>query len=325
KVMDPLMGWLLRVPYDVAILVVGLSTSILMAVLYKLATNQDLLRRCKADKVRLGQLRKQAKKAKDKKAVQNIDMTIGGIQLKKMVAEFKGLGAAIIPIMFVASWAFERLDFKPPQVGEDLTLKATFAIETKGEPAWVVVQPQGKIEPLTPTMQPIVEDPNIDPYNGQKIEAGQNGMVEWKFRVKEPCDNLTARICYRGKATVHNLKVGGPHYGDSIVVYGADNPGPWMNCSTMAMMTQPRLLEHVPGMTWAWKKWQWIANIPQHTEPSEGWQAPWRAGCWKMAWHYVLMTLWGISRIAWLPPWIMAYIIICAPSMFLVRWLIRAY
>ena len=47
---DPLLNWLLRLPSDVALLIVAVGTGAILTLARLMTTNQDLLRRCAQDK-----------------------------------------------------------------------------------------------------------------------------------------------------------------------------------------------------------------------------------------------------------------------------------
>ena len=69
KVADFLLGWLLLVPADVALILVAVGTGAILTAARLFTTNQDLLRRCDADKKRLKQLRREAQLRKDRDAL----------------------------------------------------------------------------------------------------------------------------------------------------------------------------------------------------------------------------------------------------------------
>ena len=79
---DPLFDWLLRLPSDLCIILVAVMTSAGLAVSRLFTTDQDVLKRCDADKKRLKKLLKEAKKRKDKDAVQRHRATGGMIGMK---------------------------------------------------------------------------------------------------------------------------------------------------------------------------------------------------------------------------------------------------
>ena len=81
-VADPLLGWLLHLPRDVALAFVAIGTALVLTLVRIFTTDQDMLRRCKRDKKRQKQLLRQAKKGRDTEARARHRATIGEISLK---------------------------------------------------------------------------------------------------------------------------------------------------------------------------------------------------------------------------------------------------
>ena len=69
---DPLLGWMLHLPRDLTLVLLAVMTGVIMTVIRRFTTNQDLLRRCKEDKARLGVLMSEAKSVGDKERIKNI-------------------------------------------------------------------------------------------------------------------------------------------------------------------------------------------------------------------------------------------------------------
>lgn len=324
-VSDPVFSWLLNLPYDVAILIVGIGTSVLMTLGRKVVTNQELLKRCKLDQARLAQLRKQAKANKDKKTLTNIAATLGMIQMKNLGAEMKGLAVSIIPILFLASWAFERLDYTAPKVGEEFNVRITFPKDAISSPAWLSPDPAGKIQPVNGAVQFIRPDDNIDPFTGHKImEEVGNGLVTWRLKVVQPSDDIKLRVGYQGKTFTPVAKVGGTQYGDPIVLPDAAK-APWPSCSAMLDMQRPLFLSRVPGVTAFWKWWVKTSLWMGPTPPVWDERTPLTTKIWDKTKYWGVSTVYWISRVTLFAPWLTAYLIITIPFVPLSRRLLRVY
>ena len=137
---DPLFNWLLRLPTDVALVIVAVGTAAIITFSRLFTTNQDLLRRCDQDKKRLKELIRQAKRQKDKEAVKRYRTTRNMIGMMTMKEEGGPLLAAIVPIAILGTWCFQRLAFVPPRAGETVQVKAYFPVSAVGELAHVVPQ-----------------------------------------------------------------------------------------------------------------------------------------------------------------------------------------
>ena len=137
---DPLLDWLLRLPTDLALVIVAVGTGAIIALSRLFTTNQDLLRRCNQDKKRLKELIRQAKRQKDKEAVKRYRTTRNMIGMMTMKEEGWPLLAAVVPIAILGTWCFQRLAFVPPRAGETVSVRAYFPVSAVGELAHLVPQ-----------------------------------------------------------------------------------------------------------------------------------------------------------------------------------------
>ena len=65
RLMDVPLGWLLRLPTDAQLFIVAIGSALILAVVRKFTSNQDLLRRCRADEARQKALLREAKARKN--------------------------------------------------------------------------------------------------------------------------------------------------------------------------------------------------------------------------------------------------------------------
>jgi uncharacterized membrane protein (DUF106 family) len=229
-VMDIPLGWLLALPRDVAIVLVALGTSLLLTLVRKWTTNQDQLCRSKGDLVRLKQLLRERKRAKDKAAAGAIRTSLGMVNAIRLKAEVKPLLVSLLPIILLAVWAVERLDFFPPRVGDDLTVKAYYPLSSV-DALTHLVPPVG-VEMKSPAVQ-LVE---VDPH-GQ-----QNGLATW---VLHPTSRLSAELLIRhqGETASHAIRVGGRSYAPPL---GAGSGNRIL--ATETVLRQAKFLGIVPGL-----------------------------------------------------------------------------
>jgi uncharacterized membrane protein (DUF106 family) len=136
-VMDVLLGWLLRLPSDLQLIAVALGSAIVLTGVRVWTSNQDLLRRCRDDKARLKALIREAKKRADRAAVQRHRSTLGMIAMKQLRQEGRPLLASLLPIVLLATWAFNRLEFYPPSANESVEFTVYFPISAVGKIAHI--------------------------------------------------------------------------------------------------------------------------------------------------------------------------------------------
>ena len=120
---DYLFGWILYLPRDLRVVVVAVLTSAVLAYVRKWTTDQDWLGRAARDQKRLKELMAQARAAGDKDARRRHKQTMTLIKLKGIWPELKPLPYAIVPIAILATWAFGRLAYEPPAKGQTLELR----------------------------------------------------------------------------------------------------------------------------------------------------------------------------------------------------------
>ena len=135
---DPLLGWLLYLPRDLAIIIIAVGTSAILTFSRLLATDQEKLARCDADKKRIAELMKKAKKEGDKEAVARYRATTAAIAMKLMNAEGKPLLVAILPIALLGIWCWGRIGFYPPSGGEKVELMAYMPASALGKLAHLI-------------------------------------------------------------------------------------------------------------------------------------------------------------------------------------------
>ncbi|HPD17215.1 MAG TPA: hypothetical protein PLE19_19940 [Planctomycetota bacterium] len=229
-VMDYPLGWLLALPRDVAIVLLAIGTSLLLTLVRRWTTNQDQLRRSKGDLRRLKQLLRERKRAKDKAAVVATRTSLGMVNAIRLKAEGKPLLVSLLPIILLAVWAVERLDYFPPRVGEDLIVKAYYPLSSVDQLTHLV--PPAGVEMQSPAVQ-LVE---VDPH-GQ-----QNGLATWVLR---PIAPLAADLLIRhqGETAVHPVRVGGRVYAPPLCA-GSGN----RILATETVLRQARFLGIVPGV-----------------------------------------------------------------------------
>ena len=208
--MDPVLGWLLYMPRDLAIIIVSVATSALLTFTRPFCTNQDLLARCNADKKRLKDLAKKAKAEGDKDALLRYRATNAQIAMKLMKAEGKPLLIAIIPIALLATWCFGRLAYHPPAPGETVTVNAFFPAAAIGHTAHMLPQPGLKAEQWIARVE---ETPNPIP--------DQEGTAVWKVKGEKNDKPHDLDIRYQGRTYPMELLVGHNIYAPNIKFFNA--------------------------------------------------------------------------------------------------------
>lgn len=171
-IFDTALGWLLGLSWTATLIVVATATGLILALVRKYATNQDLLRRADTDKATLSRLMKEAKKAGDKGALGRYRITKSQIALRTFPQEGKPLLLVIIPIALLATWAFARLGYLPPKGGEPVEVDYYAPLSAVGEVMHLVPQTGVTADRWT---QPI----RLGDIRGQKT-----GIARWSLRAE---------------------------------------------------------------------------------------------------------------------------------------------
>ena len=231
RVLDYPLGFLLVVPRDIAIAIVAVATSLLLTFARKWTTDQDRLRRAKGDLKRLKQLRRQARRAKDKDTVASIRATVGMIQVIRMKAEGMPLLVALVPIALLGIWCFGRLDYHPARVNEDLTIAAYYPLSSVGKLTHLV--PPDGVEMRSDPIQAVGLDP----------QGEINGLATWEIRPTVASDAITLVVRHEGQTAEHVLSVGGRTYAPPLELPEADKIE-----ATEVRLRQYKLLGILPGI-----------------------------------------------------------------------------
>jgi uncharacterized membrane protein (DUF106 family) len=243
---DPLLNWLLRLPTDLALVIVAVGTGAVLTFMRLGTTNQDLLRRCGRDKKRLKELIREAKRQKDMQAVNRYRTTRNMIGIMAMKQEGWPLLAAIVPIAILGAWCFQRLAFVPPRAGEVVPLTAYFPVSAVGELAHLVPQEglhevsQAESDGHERWIQEIAEDP--DPQSG----AAAHAIAVWNLRADADAQPYRLEIRYKACTVEKELFVGQPVYSPEVEFYGDDRPVELV----LIGMTPVKFLGVVPGIDW---------------------------------------------------------------------------
>jgi hypothetical protein len=230
---DFFFGWLLALPRDAAIVALAVLTSLLLTLARKWFTNQDLLGRCAADLRRLKQLIRQAKARRDKPAVRRVKGTVSLIKLKQLSAEGRVLLVALLPLTLLAAWGIERLEYLPPAVGEELTLRAYYPLSSVDKLTHLVPPEGFELAPGSSAVQQVQLDE----------EGGANGVAQWVLVARERRLATGVAIRHQDRTVRHTIRVDGRAYEPPVQLHGGE-----LIPATETKLEQARFLGRVPGV-----------------------------------------------------------------------------
>jgi len=209
--MDHVVGWILHLPRDLRLFAVAVLTTGVMVVVRLWSTPQDWLRRADRDKKRLGRLIRQARRGGDKEAKARYKESLTLIKLRSVKYEGKPLLWAIIPVVLLAVWCFYRLGYQPIGVGQEV--KVNLYVPASGIGRYAHLMPQEGLEAVDGWVQRVREDEMPEPegwwdaFNARMSrwmpwvpEPVLGGVATWRLKTTGEKGRYTLRIRYRGVA-----------------------------------------------------------------------------------------------------------------------------
>jgi uncharacterized membrane protein (DUF106 family) len=238
---DPVLNGLLRLPVDLALVIVAIGTGSIITFSRRFTTNQDMLRRCDQDKQRLGELIREAKQRKDKAAVTRYRATQGLIGMTTLRQEGKPLLMVLIPIAILGTWCFQRLAFVPPQAGETVKVNVFFSVASVDGVAHLV--PQAGLREVTPggsgswiqkivpdEIEEVVQVESLDPKTQKKVTRKEKkkktvgAYATWQIQADARAEPYTLQIRHADQTVEKELRVGQLVYSPEVELYGVDRP-----------------------------------------------------------------------------------------------------
>jgi hypothetical protein len=213
---DFLLGWLLRLPRDLTLLMVAVFTALVMIGIRLMTTNQDLLRLAAEDGRRLRQLSREARRQGDKTALQRYKLTRSQVGLIKLKAEGLPLLVSLVPIGLVATWAVFRLDFLPVKPGENVELAVYTPVADAGEVIHVV-----------PADGVVAEGGWVRKVKAVTEEGPPHGLAKWTLRAEGRAEPYQLTFRLKDRSFDRELLVGRRIYALPVFDHGADYVSEW--------------------------------------------------------------------------------------------------
>ena len=285
---DWFLGWILFLPRDVALFCVAILSSALLTAVRRWATNQEWLRRAGADEKRQKQLLREALQCGDAQAAQRHKDVITRIKLKTLRCEWKPLLWALLPVTLLATWAFARLAYLPPRLHEPVEIRASVPRSAIGQVAHLAPEPG--ITVVDEWIQPVVEDQPVPPDTAwDKAGLWLGDRLRGLFRLAHPAETRSDGAVVIWHVILHDAQ---PH--------------------TLKIRYAGRTYE-API----------LAGARHYEEPVTIYKgAPLRSIEVGLAPTRLFKCLGGMDWL-FLPPWLLAYLLIAIPSMSILRRALR--
>lgn len=210
--LDWLLGWTLRLSPEVALILVALLSAFVLTLVRLFTTNQDLLRRAAADKRRLRELVREARRRRDKAAVRRHKATMTTVALRQFRAEGWPLLVSLLPIAMLATWCFHRLAYHPPRGDEPVELVAYTPVSSVESTGIMHIVPQAGLR-ADGWVRPIV----AADYHGQPT-----GLTRWQLTSPTRAEPLLLELRYRDRTVTRELRIGQSTYSEPFIHHDAD-------------------------------------------------------------------------------------------------------
>lgn len=195
---DTLLGWSLRLPRDLTVVLLGLICGSAVATIRRATTDREQFQRIMADERRLRELRDTARRSGDGEGLARNRMVRRLVAGQRLRQEWKHVGAAGLFLAAAMTWGNARLACLPVPVGEPVPFTARFPATAADATAYVVPRP-GVTSP----------DGWIQPVRQADAFDGSVGIATWMLRFEGSVENVVLTVRCGGHSIEHPLRIGG--------------------------------------------------------------------------------------------------------------------
>ncbi len=208
---DGLLGWLLWLPRDAALVLLAFLSVLLAIGLRRLVTDQPLLRRVRQDQRRLKQLIREARVSRDDPAQMRYRRTAGAVAVLRMRQELRALLVSLIPLAVLMTWASQRIHYLPPTPQEPVEFVALLPSSAVGAVTHLV--------PISGLQSQGGWVREIEPSRGP---GSPRGTANWVLQATASNGPYLLTIRFRDRSLEHPLLIGQPRYAATRQIHGDD-------------------------------------------------------------------------------------------------------
>jgi hypothetical protein len=222
-VFDLLLGWLLWLPRDASVILLGLLSAVLAVGIRRLVCDRQVVELIRRDERVLRRLIREARRAGDRASLTRHRRVRAAVARLRFSQEVRSLAVMILPLLALVPWASARMEFLPPRGDESVELVAWLPASSVGEavhlvPAAGLEAPDGWIRAITPSQR----------------EGQTRGRAEWRVRAASGASPYRLTLRFRDRSLEHGMLVGQSTYAAPVIIHGED------------IATELRLRRYVP-------------------------------------------------------------------------------
>ncbi len=177
--LDPILNPLLSLDPLYSVIVMSFIISLLITVIYKLTTNQDLMKRLKTEMKELQKEMKELREHPEK--MMQVQKKAMETNMKYMMQSFKSTLYTLLPIILLFSWMNAHYAFMPIAPQEPFQMELSFARGTTGNVTAIV--PLG-ITVVGDAVIPVVNDKAIFTFKGVAGSYLEGNSIKFEHRGK---------------------------------------------------------------------------------------------------------------------------------------------
>jgi len=183
--LDPVLGPLLTLNPLIIVLLISFIITVLITVIYKYTTNQNLMKQLKDE---MKEFQKEMKELKnDPKKAMEVNKKAMQTNMKYMSHSMRSTLITFIPIILIFGWMNNSIAYEPIRPGEEFSIDASFSKNTQGTIELVV--PEG-ITLITESEKTIKDDKATWVLKGEEGSYSNDKALEFKFNNEIEYKNL---------------------------------------------------------------------------------------------------------------------------------------
>ncbi len=207
---DAVLGWLLWLPRDAALVLLAVLSALLAVGLRRLVTDQTLLRRARQDQRRLKQLIRESRLRRDEPARVRYRRTAGAVALLRARQEARTLLVSLLPLAMLLTWAAQRFPYLPPAPQEPVQFVARLPSSAVGSvlhlvPCSGLSSEGGWIREVTPSQR----------------GGSPRGTATWVLQAAASGEYLLT-LRFRDRSFEHRVLIGQNRYAPTGRTHGGD-------------------------------------------------------------------------------------------------------
>jgi hypothetical protein len=211
NVFDVLLGWLLWLPRDASVVVLGVLSAILAVWIRRFVCDRQLLALIRQDQRVLRRLIRDARRAGDQASLARHRRVRAAVARRRFSQELRALAVMAAPLLALAPWAAARLDYVPPRENETVALVA-----------WLPASSIGETIHLVPLEGVDAADGWIRSISRSQQSGQTRGRAEWQIRAASRTTPYQLLLRFRDNTLQHDMLVGQSTYASPLQIHGDD-------------------------------------------------------------------------------------------------------